>query len=279
MEKMLYLLVFIAKFFLYGLCSKRFQYKKRNSGRMVILANGPSLKDVLPNIGIDEVFKNSNFTVMNFFALSQYFQRIKPRYYCLSDSMFIRKDGNSDKVKKLFYHLQNNVNWDMYLYVPRRFEKKDFLRYSCLSNPYIHIVCINDITYQSFECFRIWLLKKNLILPYINSVVQLGIYAALNNGFDEVRIYGVEHNMICSLLVNDENQLCYKNEHFYDTAIKIEPIKGEDNNLYKIADYLMVQAVLFQSHDQLSKYAKSLGVKVINCTPFSMIDSYERSEF
>lgn len=69
----------------------RYPYKKRFSGRMAILANGPSLKEILPEIGVKEEFNNVEFTVMNFFAFDSAFQRIKPRFYCLADPMYIRK--------------------------------------------------------------------------------------------------------------------------------------------------------------------------------------------
>lgn len=278
MKDLIYLLVFIARILKHGImCFNRFPYTKKYSGRMVILANGPSLKDVLPRIGIDKEFENVEFTVMNFFAFDPAFQRIKPRFYCLADPMYIKRNHRYEQVEKLFHYLQDSVDWDMNLYIPSWFGRKNFLRYSSLTNPHIHIISINQIPYNSFKCLRNWLFKRNLSMPVIGTVAQLGIYVALNNGFEELRLYGVEHSMICSLFVNGENQLCYKEEYFYGSSAVIKPIIRSDNDQqYKITDYLLDMGGLFQSHDQLAKYAESLGVRIINCTPVSMIDSYER---
>lgn len=276
-KRFLYLVVYVLRVLLKSRIWGRYSYEKRYSGRMVILANGPSLKKVLPEIGVKKEFDNVDFTVMNFFAFDSTFQRIKPRFYCLADPMYIKKNRRYEEVKKLFCYLQENVDWNMDLLIPKGWGKKDFLHYSSLTNPYIHIVCVNDITYGGFECLRNWLYKKNLAIPGIGTVAQLGIYVAINNGFDEIDIYGVEHNMICSLFVNDKNLLCNKEEHFYNCSAVLKPIIRNDNDKqYKIADYLLETGALFQIHDLLRKYADTLNVKIVNCTPMSMIDSYDR---
>ena len=44
---------------------------------IVLLGNGPSVNDAI----IDLLTTNSVYAVVNFFALSKYYQRLKPRYY------------------------------------------------------------------------------------------------------------------------------------------------------------------------------------------------------
>ena len=269
------LIVYVLKLLVKGRIFGRYPYKKRFSGRMAILANGPSLKEILPEIGVKEEFNNVEFTVMNFFAFDSAFQRIKPRFYCLADPMYIRKDHRYEEVKRLFYHLQTNVDWDMDLFIPKQWKRK-FIHYSLLTNPHIHIVCVNDIIYEGTG--RNWLFKKNLAIPGVITVAQLGIYAAINNGFEEINLYGVEHYIICSLFVNDKNQLCSKEEHFYNSSATLKPMLS-DGKPYKIAKYLLETGALFHIHDLLRNYADSLNVKIINCTPMSMIDSYDRIKF
>ena len=50
----------------------------------MLLVNGPSVNDAI----IDLLTTNSVYAVVNFFALSKYYQRLKPRYYILSDGAF-----------------------------------------------------------------------------------------------------------------------------------------------------------------------------------------------
>lgn len=278
-KRFLYFVVYVLRILLKGRIWGRYSYEKRYSGKMVVLANGPSLKNILAEIGVKNDFDNVEFTVMNFFAFDAAFHRIKPRFYCLADPMYIKKNHRYDDVKRLFHLLQQNVDWNMYLYIPRYWGKKEFIQYSSITNPYIHIISVNDIMYEGFECFRNWLFKRNLAIPGIGTVAQLGIYMAINNGFDEINLYGVEHNMICSLFVNDKNQLCCKEEHFYDCSVELKPLIRNDNSeQYKISDYLLETGKLFQIHDLLRNYADSLNMKIINCTPMSMIDSYRRIE-
>ena len=55
-------------------------FSRRYSGKVAILANGPSLKEVLPKLQMDKV--------LNFFGMEAVFTRIKPKHYCLADPMF-----------------------------------------------------------------------------------------------------------------------------------------------------------------------------------------------
>lgn len=276
-KQSLYLIVYVLKLLLKGGFGGRYPYKKRYSGRMAILANGPSLKEILPEIEVRKEFHDVEFTVMNFFAFDLTFEIIKPRFYCLADPMFIRSGHHRYKeVKKLFNYLQEKVDWDMNLYIPKWFGRKQFLHYSSLTNPHIHIVTVNHALYESFECMRNWLYKKNFAMPVVGTVAQLGIYVAVNNGFEEIDLYGVDHNMISSLCVNDKNQLCSRITHFYEDSVVLKNIINADNKQLKVADYLIEIGKLFRSHDLLSDYAKSLDVNIVNYTPESMIDSYHR---
>jgi hypothetical protein len=93
--------------------------KKKYSGTVAVLANGPSLKEVLPRLTTDEEFKNIDFIVMNFFAFDDVFFKIKPKHYCLADPMFFKENHQINDVKRLFNILQNNVNWDLNIYIPK----------------------------------------------------------------------------------------------------------------------------------------------------------------
>ena len=61
--------------------------KKVYSGKVAMLANGPSLKEVLPKLQMDK-FSDTDFIVLNFFGMEAVFTRIKPKHYCLADPMF-----------------------------------------------------------------------------------------------------------------------------------------------------------------------------------------------
>ncbi len=257
------------------LFSKKFGYEKRYSGKIAILANGPSLKNVLPLLESSEEFKDVEFSVHNFFAFTEEFFKIKPKFYALADPMFIMKNHRYEEVCKLFDVFQNQVDWDMNLYIV--FNKKAFVKFSGITNEHIKIVHINAYVLDSWPRILKWLYYHGYSCPFIGTVLQINIYSAINDGFDEVHIYGADHTMVCNLQVNNNNELCSIVEHFYDNETpQLKPIIRYDGGVYSISEFLLFNGKLFQSHDQLRDYAEFCHSKIINYTKNSMIDSYER---
>ena len=62
-------------------------FSRRYSGEVAIVANGPSLREVLSKFQMDK-FSDTDFNVLNFFGMEAVFTRIKPKHYCLADPMF-----------------------------------------------------------------------------------------------------------------------------------------------------------------------------------------------
>lgn len=249
-----------------------------NKGCITVLANGPSLKEVIPELTVSERFRDCDFIVMNFFANEDVCYEIKPKHYCLADPMFFHQNHRYGDVKALFDVLQNKVSWNMNLYVPKD-KFKDFLSFSKITNSNINIVPINSVPYLGIECMRNFVYKKGWSIPQTFTVAILAIYVGIITGYSEVRLYGVDHTFFDSLCVNEKNQLCNYEKHFYDNSeVKLKPIIRNDNDqVYSVSGYLTIMYNIFHSHDLLASFAKYMNVKVINCTKCSMIDSYERN--
>lgn len=249
--------------------------KKKYNGTAAVLANGPSLKNVIPHLTSDE-FKNIDFIVLNFFAFDDVFFKIKPKHYCFADPMFFKKSNRFDEVKRLFDILQNKIDWNLNIYVPKHFYK-DFRIFSGINNQMISITKVNCVDYNGFEPFRNFFYKKGLSTPAIKTVAIMSIYVGLNCGYSVIKLYGVDHNYFESLTVNAKNQACIRNTHFYDKeSVTLTPIRKDNGEIVKISQHLDSLAIIFKSHDQLSSYAKYLKKKIINCTTESLIDSYVR---
>ena len=73
--------------------------KNNYSGTVAVLANGPSLKEVLPTILTDKEFKEVDFVVLNFFAVEKTFFNIKPKHYCFADHMFFKETHRATRTK------------------------------------------------------------------------------------------------------------------------------------------------------------------------------------
>lgn len=265
-------------FYLFELLKRgNFNNNKLNcKGNVIVLANGPSLKDDLNLLIEGDKFNNSDCIVMNYFAFDQSFFYIKPKHYCLVDPMFFTGRYRKDEVFKLYDLLENQVNWDINIYIPT-FVYKMFLNFSGLRNHHLKIVRMNMIEYSGYENLRNYFYKKGLAMPIVGNVANFAVFVALFQGYSNVLLYGVDHNFFDALHVNENNQLCKVDKHFYDSEPpSITPVINEFGNIYRISDFLVSITNMFKGHDMLAEYSKALKVNIINCTKNSLIDSYER---
>ena len=53
-------------------------------------------------------------------------------------------------------------------------------------------------------------------MPEDGTIANTAIYLALIEGYKEIELYGADHNMFLELGVNENNQLCSLDSHFYD---------------------------------------------------------------
>jgi hypothetical protein len=249
--------------------------KKSYSGKALILANGPSMKDVIPRLTTDVAFQNADFVVMNFFAFDDVFFKIKPKHYCFIDLVFIQDSYRKDEVHKLFKILQEKVDWRLNIYVVGHWYYKKFVSFFEFTNGFLKIIPINFFIYKGYKNLRNFFYKRSLAIPELNNVSLLAIYVSINSGYSELDLYGVDHSFFDSLCINENNQLCTIYSHFYDIP-KIEPIKYANGLIPNVAYHIKNMGIVFEGHDLLSNYAKYSNVKIINCTKNSMIDSYER---
>jgi len=269
-------LIFFLKLTLSG--SFKNQLKNKNSGTVAVLANGPSLKLELPKFTADKEFEDVDFIVLNFFAFEKTFFEIKPKHYCFADPMFFQDSNRKEDVLRIFNILEHQVTWDLNIYIPSRLYH-NFINFSKLKNSHLNIVKNNELVYGGFECFRYFFYKHGLAMPRVQTVANLAVFIALNSGYSNVKLYGVDHTFFDNLKINSNNQLCSSETHFYDndSAVILKPLLRNDNDeIWKISDYLEALTYMFKSHDELSKYAKYLKVSILNYTTCSMIDSYQR---
>lgn len=251
-------------------------FNRKYSGKVAVLANGPSLKDVLPKLQ-SENFSDTDFIVMNFFGLGEMFIRIKPEHYCLADPMFFHSSYKEKEVKNLFSILNEKVDWEMNIYIPKVL-MNDFKSFSSLSNSYIRLIPLNFINYKGFECFRYFFYKHGLSMPTAQTVANMAIYVGINSGYHQIDLYGVDHTFFDGMCVDENNRLCNKETHFYDSGeVILKPILNTGNSqVWKIGDYVTAIGKMFISHDLLESYARYRNVHIVNCTKCSLIDSYDR---
>ena len=194
-----------------------FPYVEDNKGkRIYILATGPSLKDDLDGLLSIEEFKKSEKMCVNFFLNNDVIKSVKPHYYCLADSAFFEDRGpNVKRVEAFFERMNDVVEWDMVLFAYIADSDKMRILQNHVSNPHIQIVPITGLMYSGKECGRFASWKKGESVPSYVNVTMMAEYVALNSGFSELYLYGVEHTFFDGLGVDDDNRLFIQDKHFY----------------------------------------------------------------
>lgn len=258
-----------------------FPYLNRFLGQKAIVAgNGPSLNMLLEKYEKGEIHLDSNMFFVNMAPLSDLFYKIKPKHLCLSDFVFARDtEGRTEKVRKMYDLLEERVDWDLTIYLG--FTKKEYgkelIRYSKITNPNIHFVFLNRKHCSSLSpTFRNFLYKKGLFMPEEGTVVNTAIYLALIEGYKEIELYGIEHNMFVNLCLDESHKLCIREKNFYDDSWHKIPVCNDINGARSfVHDYMYFIYIMFRSHYYLRQLADYLNAKVYNCTPDSMVDVYD----
>lgn len=246
--------------------------KEKQDRKLVILANGPSLSQVLDKVS--EV-TDVDFCMVNLSILTDIFWVLKPKMLVMTDmSLYVHKDR--DFSIKFRSELQK-VNWSMEYCVPFHYPNwiiKEFKR-----NPYIKVSRYSTQPWSPeisfYKKLRFWLYEKGIIAPNCSNVLIATIYVSILKGYKQIYLLGADHSWIKDIYVNNKNQVVHADKHFYGT--KEHVWLDYQGNPIKLADLLESNLSTFRNHQNLRDFADYLGdVKIINCTEGSYIDAYER---
>lgn len=243
-----------------------------------ILGNGPSLNNIIQDSSFLQNRNNQHYCVVNDSALSPFFKKLQPEHYLLADPLYFERPSRIPQVESLIKEILL-VSWNMKLYIPFRHYK--LIKNEMASNNKIKVIpfhtnMLNDNTRSQNTKF--WLYKKGLSCPRIQNVIIGCIYCMINSGYKNIKLYGVEHSWTNSLAVNNQNQVCLKDVHYYDTTeVKMEPWLKCSGEPYRMYEILRDLAYMFEGYFELKEYAKYIGgIRIINKTPNSFIDAFEK---
>jgi hypothetical protein len=231
-----------------------------------ILANGPSLRSVLEEN--HEQFLNQDLFVVNFFAHSVYFQILKPKYYVITDNIFFKEDysENVNKLREAF----NTINWDIILWIPTGRDNARFIK-EVKQNRFVKIMHYNMTPIKAYRSLEYFMYKHNLGMPRPQNVSNTSIFLATNLHYKTINLYGADHSWLKTLYVNDDNQVCFEDVHFYDNKAR-----NRQGDIGKLSFLLSLYVMAFDTHLRLQDYAQHLGVEILNHTSGSYIDAYKR---
>lgn len=254
-----------------------------NNTECYVLGNGPSLSDEIEKI--QEVAEKTSLFVVNFFAFSEYYVKLKPKFYVLADNVFWLylhngKEVNKEVVKsrtELFSKILKETNWELIILLPYSGYRTNLIQKTFESNTFIKVLYFNDTPAKGFEYIVNKLYKYNLAMPHMQNVLVSCLFLSIKLGFREISIYGGDHSWTRDLVTNELNEVCTIDKHFYDADNpKLVPYKKTCGESYFMHELLFDFALMFKGYHDIKRYADSEGVKIINCTENSYIDAFER---
>lgn len=251
----------------------------RKHDDLQLLSNGPSLKSYLNNDLRKDDIQQNDFLVVNDFVKCPEFKIIKPNICVWSDPMFFEPTIFEERAKLAINMMAENTQWPLTLFVEQNRLKSTFLD-PLRENENISLRSFHSFPYKGFEVFRHFFEKRGLASGQYGNVSINAVYIALMLGYKNIYLHGVDYTFFSGLCVNDKNELCFLNEHFFDSKpAELKPImcqyKGFEG-VYKASYYISEMASRFKGHDIMASLAQSMNVNIYNCVKESLIDSYPR---
>ncbi len=243
----------------------------RRRGSILILGNGPSLKEAMESEEGRKALEKYPLMSVNFALNSPELRALKPEYYIMADGGLFADSANAN-INELWKRLAE-VDWPMTLWVPTAQRGNKLLK-SLPGN--VTVKYFNLTPGGGAVGLRRFLYRRGLAMPRPRNVLVPAMMAAMSEGFTRIGLAGADHSWSRTLWVNDRNRVVTVQPHFYeDNEEERERVESvyKDIRLHQIYESF---SIAFRSYFDVAGYAASRGVEIINVTPGSFIDAFPR---
>ncbi|WP_304510765.1 hypothetical protein [Duncaniella muris] len=237
---------------------------------LIILGNGPSLRALIDSRG--EQLCGATTMALNFAANAEEFPMLRPDFYLLADPHFFEGRESDPNVRKMFERFNSLVDWPMTLYIPTS-QKASGLK---ITNRNISIERFNFIGAEGFGWLERWLYGTGLAMPRPRNVLVPALMTAMLAGFRTIYLTGADHGWLSTLGVTEENTVVNFQPHFYKDNDEEHSRVASVYSKVRLHDVLLSFYLAFRSYHLVEAYAKSCGITVVNSTPGSFIDAFDR---
>jgi hypothetical protein len=243
----------------------------------VILGNGPSLREYLPNLL--ELSTRVDFWGVNFFCNSEAFENLKPRYYVVNapELVFLSEGAIPHKTLEAKKELLANISkadWPMQLFVPYPGVKA--MKRQFQNHIHIKVQGYNATPLEGSVKFTNFALRHGWGLPRPHNVLIPALALALRMDFAKILLLGAEHSWIETLTVTQDNEVLLDHQHFYDKGKQIDKMNSSTFEPRKLHEVLEKFYFSFKSYWVLKYFASHLNTQVYNVTPKSYIDAFKK---
>lgn len=254
----------------------------RKFDECVLLGNGPSLNQSLKEH--PEFIHNRTLFCVNFFAVSKLYEQLKPSIYVIAAPEIGIKHIRpqlKERYTELFLTISKKTDWPIWLYLPFSVKSSIFykrnIRQVISRNTKITVRFFNNTPVEGFWRFCIFFFRFNLGMPRPHNVFIPSIFLAINLSFTKIFLLGADHSWLKEIHVNEQNEVLIDQKHFYDKEDSTpRPMlkKGQDKR--RLHEVLIKFVYAFEGYFILERYAIHRKIKIINATPGSFIDAFER---
>lgn len=249
--------------------------EKPRAGSIVVMGNGPSLRGVIESER--DILLSMDRMAVNFAANAAEFTDLCPQYYILADPHFFSGVADDANVAALWEHLRS-VSWPMTLWLPARYRREASPLISGFGEN-VRVKWFNLTPSEGGGWLTRMLIRAGLAMPRPRNVLIPAIMCALREGYREIILIGADHSWLQSLWVDDLNRVVSVQPHFYkDNRSELDRVAAAYSG-YHLHDILGSMVVAFRSYFDIDDYARRRGVRILNATPGSFIDAFERIGF
>jgi hypothetical protein len=248
---------------------------KASTSSCIILGNGPSLKHSLTKH--PDFFTKHSLVCVNNFALSEEYFKLKPQYYVFLDPGYWL--GSSDPVKNTILAI-SKTTWKLQIFAPQKARNSAFFTNAMKKNPNIEVCYFNYTVFKGFDSFSHFFYNKNLAMPQSQNVLVASLFVTINIAFKNIYVVGADHTWHQNMHINDDNQLCVKDLHFYENEqhITYRPFYKDEHQIetFRIHEVMSALGKTFYGYEILKKYAESNNAVIYNASEISFIDAFKR---
>ncbi|MBN2484729.1 MAG: hypothetical protein JXB34_02025, partial [Bacteroidales bacterium] len=259
-----------------------YKSSKTKADELIILGNGPSLNDTL--IKGENFFPGKSFMVVNGFATSDIYEKMKPEYYIMADPQFWNDNNPVASANKICNDVRSAIisktTWPLYFFLPYEAKKSGNIIKQFKTNKNIKIIWYNKTTVTGLTGLSKLLFRLRLGIPRPQNVLIPALIVTINMGFKKIYIAGTDHSWHEDLVVDNNNNVCYRKTHFYNNGtselIIIKDIfTGKPIKLYQQFESL---AITFRNYHIIEDYAATRNINICNISEKSYIDAFKRIE-
>lgn len=249
---------------------------KALSDTCIVLGNGPSLTKSFQLH--PEFFKKHPLVCVNSFSITEKYTELKPEYYVMLDPGFWH--GDNDLVRNTINSIKEKTSWEIQLLVPFAAKRSVLLQEVVTQNPNVKINFFNYTVFKGFEGVAHRFYKKNLAMLQSQNVLVASLFLSINVGFKDIYVVGADHSWHETLHVNENNEVCIRQVHFYEDENKVNYVpfyKGvHTKELFRMDEILHTWGKAFYGYIALNKYANSCNASIFNASEISFIDAFKR---